>query len=72
MAIIVFALAAALGAFPSLRSDPAPSIRVGVLHFLSGAMVMNERPLLDAVHPATEEINTAGGLLATEWLAARP
>jgi urea transport system substrate-binding protein len=72
MAIIVFALAAALGAFPSLRPDPAPPIRIGVLHSLSGTMAMNERPRVDAVRPAVEEINAAGELLATEGLVARP
>lgn len=72
MAIIVFALAAALGAFPSLRPDPAPPIRIGVLHSLNGTMSMDKRPLVDAVRLAVEEINAAGGLLATEGFAARP
>lgn len=72
MAIIVFAVAAALGAFPSLRPGPAPPIRIGMLHSLSGAMAVNERPRVDAVRLAVEEINAAGGLLATEGFAARP
>lgn len=72
MAIFVFALAAALGAFPSLRPGSAPPIRIGVLHSLSGAMAMNEHPLVGAVRLAVEEINAAGELLATEGLVARP
>ena len=72
MAIIVFALAAALGAFPSLRPGPAPPTRIGVLHSLSGAMAMNERPRVGAVRPAVEETSAAGRLLATEGFAARP
>lgn len=72
MAIIVLAVAAALGAFPSLRPGPASPIRIGMLHSLSGAMAMNERPRVDAMRLAAEEISAAGGLLATEGFAARP
>ncbi len=38
-------------------------IRIGVLHSLSGTMEKNERPLVDAVRLAVEEINAAGGIL---------
>lgn len=40
-----------------------PPIRIGVLHSLSGPMAASERPLVDAVRLAVEEINAAGGLL---------
>jgi urea transport system substrate-binding protein len=38
-------------------------IRIGVLHSLSGSMATSERPLVDAVRLAVEEINAKGGLL---------
>ena len=39
-----------------------PSIRIGVLHSLSGSMAINETPLVDAVRLAVEEANASGGL----------
>jgi len=41
----------------------APPIRIGVLHSLSGTMAVSEKPLVDAVRLAVEEINARGGLL---------
>ncbi|MGB9129443.1 MAG: urea ABC transporter substrate-binding protein [Thiobacillus sp.] len=58
-----FALAAVLGSFLWMRPDPVLPIRIGVLHSLSGTMAASERPLVDAVRLAVEEINAAGGLL---------
>ncbi|WP_292432570.1 urea ABC transporter substrate-binding protein [Methylobacter sp.] len=40
------------------------SIKIGVLHSLTGTMAVSERPLLDAVRLAVEEINEQGGLLS--------
>ncbi|HEY6094734.1 MAG TPA: urea ABC transporter substrate-binding protein, partial [Gallionellaceae bacterium] len=45
-----------------LRPPPAP-IRIGVLHSLTGTMADNERPIVDAVRLAVEELNANGGLL---------
>lgn len=56
-------LVTALGVFLGLRPDPVPPIRIGVLHSLSGTMAASERPLVDAVQLAVEEINAAGGVL---------
>lgn len=56
-------LVTALGVFLWLRPDPVPPIRIGVLHSLSGTMAASERPLVDAVQLAVEEINAAGGVL---------
>lgn len=61
--VIAFMLATVLGGVLFLRHSPAPPIRIGVLHSMSGTMSMNERPLVDAVRLAVEEINAAGGLL---------
>jgi urea transport system substrate-binding protein len=56
-------LVTALGFLLWLRPDPVPPIRIGVLHSLSGTMAASERPLVDAVQLAVEEINAAGGVL---------
>lgn len=39
-----------------------PSIRIGVLHSLSGPMAASEKPLVDAIQLAIEETNSAGGI----------
>jgi len=61
--IVAVTLAAAVGILLVARPAPAPAIRIGVLHSLSGGMAASERPLVDAVRLAVEEINAAGGLL---------
>ncbi|OJZ17401.1 MAG: urea ABC transporter substrate-binding protein [Thiobacillus sp. 65-29] len=57
-----FALLLVIGLWLRHSSAP-PSIRIGVLHSLSGTMAASERPLVDAVRLAVEEINAGGGLL---------
>jgi urea transport system substrate-binding protein len=42
---------------------PVVPIRIGVVHSLTGTMAVSERPLVDAVRLAVEEINAKGGLL---------
>ncbi len=44
------------------RSTDRPTIRIGVLHSLSGTMATSEKPLVDALQLAIEEANTAGGI----------
>lgn len=61
--LLVLAVALVLVLVYVLRSPAAPPIRIGVLHSLSGTMATSERPLVDAVRLAVEEINAAGGLL---------
>ena len=39
-----------------------PSIKIGVLHSLTGTMASSETPLVDAVRLAVEEANQSGGL----------
>ena len=63
LVIIAFTLATITVTFLLLRPAPAVPIRIGVLHSLSGTMAVSERPLVDAVRLAVEEINAAGGLL---------
>lgn len=59
-ALVVLVAAGAL-LFASKRA-PEP-IKVGVLHSLTGNMGASERPLVDALQFAFDEINAAGGLL---------
>ncbi len=40
-----------------------PPLRIGVLHSRTGTMAISERPVIDAVLLAVEEINAQGGLL---------
>lgn len=42
--------------------EPTP-IRIGVLHSLTGTMAHSEKPLVDAVQLAVNEINAQGGVL---------
>ncbi len=39
-----------------------PNIRIGILHSLSGSMAVREKPLVDALQLAIEEVNAAGGI----------
>lgn len=45
------------------QRQPAPPIRVGVIYSLTGTMAVSEKPLVDGVRLAVEEINAQGGLL---------
>ncbi len=44
-------------------SKPGDSVKIGLLHSLSGTMMMSEKPLLDAEQMAIDEINREGGVL---------
>ena len=39
-----------------------PSIKIGILHSLTGPMATRERPLVDVLQLAIEEVNAAGGI----------
>ncbi|TRW89705.1 urea ABC transporter substrate-binding protein [Candidatus Methylobacter oryzae] len=59
LALLILA-ASAIGRY---YVTPVSPIKVGVLHSLTGTMAVSEKPLVDAVRLATEEINAQGGLL---------
>ena len=61
--------AATASASPTAKSTAAASggtIKVGILHSLSGTMAISEKSLVDATQLAIEEINKAGGVLGKQ------
>jgi urea transport system substrate-binding protein len=56
-------IAAGFGIPGILSAQSKESIKVGVLHSLSGTMAISEAPIKEVVLMAIDEINTAGGLL---------
>lgn len=61
--LAVFALIAGAAGWAIQNYKPEQSIRIGVLHSLTGTMAVSERPLVDAVQLAMTEINAKGGVL---------
>ena len=45
------------------KHKPQPTIKVGILHSLTGTMATSEKPVADATLLALEEINKSGGAL---------
>jgi urea transport system substrate-binding protein len=45
-----------------LHARVRPVIKIGILHSLTGTMVISEKPLVDALQFAIEEVNAAGGI----------
>ena len=63
--LVVILLAVVLLAGALLYSQyghARPSIKIGVLHSLTGTMAVSETPLVDAVRLAVEEANQTGGV----------
>ena len=48
---------------PDVRRDAGNSIKIGILHSLTGATAQSEMPIMDASLLAVDEINRAGGVL---------
>ena len=63
-AMLVFLVVLSIAAFMAWQqySAAVPSIRIGILHSLSGTMAAREKPLVDALQLAIEEANAAGGI----------
>lgn len=59
----VLSLCAGLTCVLRKPGGPAPPIKVGVLHSLTGPVAISERDINDATLMAIEEINRSGGLL---------
>lgn len=60
--IALTAAALSLVLFFALHSPAKMKIKIGVLHSLTGTMAGSEKPLVDAVRLAVEEVNQAGGV----------
>ena len=45
------------------KHSDMPAIRIGIIHSLTGTMAKSEKPLVDILHMAVDEINADGGLL---------
>lgn len=54
------------GEIPAVADDSSDSIRVGILHSLSGTLAIMETMLVDAEELAIKEINEAGGVLGKQ------
>jgi urea transport system substrate-binding protein len=67
---------ASTSASPEASASPASSaaggsIKVGILHSLSGTMAISEKSVVDAEELAIEEINKAGGVLGKQIEAVK-
>jgi urea transport system substrate-binding protein len=51
---------------PSIESSFGETIKVGILHSLSGSLAISEKSVVDAERLAIEEINQAGGVLGRQ------
>nr|WP_242022879.1 urea ABC transporter substrate-binding protein [Pseudanabaena mucicola] len=60
------ATTAAGTASPTATAASGDTIKVGILHSLSGTMAISEKSLVDATQLAIEEINKAGGVLGKQ------
>src|SRR5947209_8786404 len=59
-------LAAAACVAPAMRATAADTVKIGVLHSLSGTMAISETSLRDVVLMACDEINAKGGVLGKQ------
>lgn len=63
-----FALSASVVAMGlSFSVQAADTIKVGIMHSLSGTMAISETPLKDVALMTIEEINAKGGVLGKNW-----
>ncbi|STW29368.1 Urea ABC transporter [Klebsiella michiganensis] len=51
----------------SLQVYAADTIKVGIMHSLSGTMAISETPLKDVALMAIDDINAKGGVLGKNW-----
>src|SRR5438552_6045694 len=61
-AVVSAGAAAGIG-FPAILRAQTGTVKVGVLHSLSGTMAISEAPIKEIVLMAIEEINAKGGVL---------
>src|SRR5687768_9301302 len=66
MVVLVFALAACGGSGSGGNKGGEETVKVGILHSLSGTMAISEVSLKDVVQMAIDEINAKGGVLGKQ------
>ncbi len=59
---VLFLVILILGVIPSVSAQEAETIKVGILHSLSGTMSISETTVRDSTLMAIDEINAAGGV----------
>jgi urea transport system substrate-binding protein len=62
-ALLIALAVVAAGWAVSAALRPTDTIRVGVLHSTTGTMALSEKPVIDAVLLALDEVNAEGGVL---------
>lgn len=67
----VIAAAAALSLAGCSKKDAGDTVKVGILHSLSGTMAISETSVRDAEMLAIKEINAAGGVLGKQIVVAQ-
>ncbi len=67
----VIAAAAALSLVGCSKKDAGDTVKVGILHSLSGTMAISETSVRDAEMLAIKEINAAGGVLGKQIVVAQ-
>jgi urea transport system substrate-binding protein len=60
--VVSVTVVALVAAWLFIHYEAKPSIKIGVLHSLTGTMAASEAPLVDAVRLAVEEANQSGGV----------
>src|SRR6187401_3371513 len=60
------ALAITLSLMPTLAKAQDSTVKIGILHSLSGTMAISETSLRDVVLMAVDEINAKGGVLGKQ------
>ena len=61
IALLILIVGAAVG-WQVLRKEKSSTIKIGILHSLTGTMAISEKALVDAIQLAVEEINNRGGI----------
>ncbi len=60
ISLLIFGLVTVIAIWNFFNQKPPQPIRIGVLHSLTGTMAISEKPLVDAVRLAVNEINARG------------
>ncbi len=63
---VVALILIAVGLFSYLSLKPKQTIKIGILHSLTGTMAISEKSVVDAYQLAIEEINQRGGVLGRQ------